>query len=49
MIKNIKQQNQPTFNGTHKSYTNYNSYIFKQNEVFLDKPIYLDFAILELS
>ena len=34
-----------SFNGNHKSYTMYDSYTFKQNEVLLDKPIYLGFAI----
>ena len=38
-----------TFNGIHKSYTNYDSYTFKQNEILIDKPIYLGFAVLELS
>ena len=47
--KIIKQQSKLTFNGIHKSYTNYDSYTFKQNEVLMDKPIYLGFAILELS
>ena len=35
--KNIKQQSKLTFNGIHKSYENYDSYSFKQNEVLMDK------------
>ena len=31
------------------SYENYDSYTFKQNEVLLDKPIYLGFSELQLS
>ena len=38
-----------TFNGIHISYENSDSYTFKQNEVLMDKPIYLGFVILELS
>ena len=38
-----------TFNGKHKSYTKFDSYTFKENEVLLDKPNYLGIAILELS
>ena len=45
----IKQQLKLTCNGLHNSYTNYDSFTFKQNEVLMDKPIYLRFAILELS
>ena len=36
-IKNIiKQQSKLTFNGLHKSYENYDSYTFKQNQVVMD-------------
>ena len=45
----IKHQSKLTFNGIHKSYENCDSYTFKQNEVLMDKPIYLGFAVLELS
>ena len=38
-----------TFNGIHKSYENYESYTFKQDEVLMDKPIYLGFSVRELS
>ena len=38
-----------TFNGIHKSYENYESYTFKQNEVLMDKTIYLGFSVLELN
>ena len=47
--KFIKRQAKLTFNGNHKSYGNWDSYTFNQDEVLLDKPIYLGFAILELS
>ena len=44
-----KQQSKLTFNGIHKLYENYDSCTLKQNEVLMDKPIYLGFAVLELS
>ena len=47
--KIIKQQSKLTFNGIHKSYENCDSYTFKQNEVLMDKPIFLGFALLQLS
>ena len=47
--KNIKQQWNLTFNGIHESYENCDSYSFKQNEVYMDKPIYLGFSVLEFS
>ena len=47
--KNTKQQSKLTFNGIHKSYENYYSYTFEQNEVLMDKPIHLSFGVLELS
>ena len=46
--KIIKQQSKLTFIGIQKSYESYVSYTFKQNEVLMDKPFYLGFAILEL-
>ena len=45
----IKHQSKLTFNGIHKSFENCDSYTFKQNEVLMDKPIYLGFTVLELS
>ena len=47
--KIMKQQSKLTFNAIHKSYENCDSYTFKQNEVVMDKAIYVGFAILELS
>ena len=46
--KIFKQQSALTFNGIHKSYENRDSYTFKQNEILMDKPIYIEFAVLEL-
>ena len=45
----IKQQSKLIFNGIHKSYENCYSYTVRQNEVLMDKPIYLGCTILELS
>ena len=45
----VKQQSRLTFNGIHKSYENCYSYTVRQNEVLMDKPIYLGFTVLELS
>ena len=47
--KIINQQSKLTFNGIHKSYENCDSYTFKQNQVVMDKAIYVGFPILELS
>ena len=47
--KLLKQQSKLTFNGIHKSNTKHDSYTFKQNEVLMDKPIYLGYAELKLS
>ena len=38
-----------TINGIHKSYEKYDSYTFRQNEILMNKPIYLGFSVLELS
>ena len=45
----IKHQSKLTFNGFHKSYEICDSYVFKKNEVLMEKPIDLGFAVLELS
>ena len=47
--KLIEQQSKVTFKGTHISYTNYVSYTIKQTDLLMDTPIYLGFAVLELS
>ena len=49
-IKKIfSRQSKLTFNGIQKSYENYDIYTFKQNQVVMDKAIYVGFTILELS
>ena len=45
----ILLNNNLNFNGIHKSYENCDSYTFKQNEVSMDKPIYIGFTVLEIS
>ena len=47
--KIIKQQSRISFDGIHKSYENYDSYTYKQNEVLMDKPNYLRFAVLKMG
>ena len=45
----LKQQSKLNFNGIPRSYENCDSYTFKQNEILIDKPVYLGFSVLELS
>ena len=45
----IRQQSKLTFNGIHKSYENCDRYTFRENEVKMDRPLYLAFFVLELS
>ena len=46
---NIKQQSKLTFNGNRKSYENCDSHTFKQNEIVMDKAIYVGFTRIELN
>ena len=45
----VKQRSKLSFNGIHKSYENNDSYTFKQNDVLMDKPLYLGFSVSELG
>ena len=47
--KNLRWQRKLTFKGICKSFGNCDSYLEKEHEMLLDKPIYLGFVILELS
>ena len=47
--KTIKQLSNSKFNGVRESYTNYDSYTFKDIEVFMDQLVYLGVAAEELS
>ena len=42
----IKQQLKLPLNDIDKSYINYSSYSFKQNEVLMNKPVYVGLAII---
>ena len=44
-----KQQCKLTFKGIHKSYEDYYSYTFKQNDVLMDKPTFLGFSVPKFS
>ena len=46
--KSIKQQSKLKFNGNQITYTIDDGQLYKQNEVLLDRPISLGFAVLEL-
>ena len=47
--KFFRKQSILTFNGIHKSYTKYDNYTSKQKEFLMDKPLYLVFAVKNLS
>ena len=47
--KILRWQRNLTFNGIFKSFSSFDSYLEKEHEILKDKPIYLGFAILELS
>ena len=47
--KILTQQRKITFNGICKNFDNCDSYLIKEHEILMDKPIFLGFAILELS
>ena len=47
--KILRYQSRLDFNVMQKSYQDYDSYTFQDNVIKMEKPIYLGFAILELS
>ena len=47
--KILRCQRKLSFNGICKSFSNCDSYLEKEHEILMDRPIYLGFAILELS
>ena len=47
--KILRYQSRLDFDGIHESYQDYDSYTFKTNVIRMESPIYLGFAILELS
>ena len=47
--KVIERLSKFTRNGIQKSNKNYDSYTFMQNEVLMDNPNHLGFAVLELD
>ena len=49
LIKFIYYQSKLSFDGAHKSYSNYSRYTIKTNLLKMKKPIYLGFCFLELS
>ena len=46
---NFKQQSKLPFIDFHTSYTGNDNYTFKQNDVLMNKPTHLKFAVLQLS
>ena len=47
--KVFRYQSRLVFDGIHRSYQDYDSYTFKTIVIRMERPIYLGFAILELS
>ena len=47
--KFFEQQSKLTSNCNTNSFTIYDSYTFKQTEVFMERPIFPGFAVLEFS
>ena len=46
--KNLKRQHKLTSKCIHKTYDTFDSYTFKENEVLMNKPIFLGFPRLEI-